>query len=57
VRFLLDAQGGMAPLRHLFAGSTQTDPPALVRSKFEAAYRRTLDAVEADWLAFLEARR
>jgi hypothetical protein len=48
--------GGIAPVKQLFAGSTQTDPPALVRSKFEAAFGRSLDAVEADWLAFLDAR-
>jgi hypothetical protein len=53
VRFLIDTQGGIAPIRALFAGSTQTDPPAVVRAKFEAAYGRTLDAVEAEWLGFL----
>ena len=57
VRYLLDVQGGIGLVRQLFAGSTQTDPPALVRSKVEAAYGRTLDALEADWLAFLDARR
>lgn len=57
VRFLLDAHGGIGPIRQLFAGSTQTDAPTLVRSKFEAAYGRTLEALEADWHAFLDARR
>jgi hypothetical protein len=57
VRYLLDVQGGIAPVRQLFTGSTQADPPALVRSKFEASYGRSLDALETDWLAFLEARR
>lgn len=57
VRYLLDTHGGMAPVRQLFTGSTQTDPPALVRAKVQAAYGRTLDALEGDWLAFLEARR
>jgi hypothetical protein len=57
VRYLLDVQGGIGLVRQLFAGSTQTDPPALVRSKVEAAYGRTPDALEADWLAFLDARR
>jgi hypothetical protein len=57
VRYLLDTHGGIAPLWQLFNGSTQTDSPTLVRSKFEAAYGRSLDALEADWHAFLDARR
>ena len=55
VRYLLDVHGGMAPLRQLFSGSTQTDAPALVRSKFEAAYGRPIEALETEWRAFLDA--
>jgi hypothetical protein len=57
VRYLLDLHGGIAPLRQLFTGATQTDPPALVGARFEAAYGRTLETIETDWHAFLDARR
>ena len=55
VRYLLDVHGGIAPLRRLFSGSTQADAPALVRSKFEAAYGRTIEVLEREWHAFLDA--
>jgi hypothetical protein len=55
VRYLLDVHGGIAPLRQLFSGSTQTDAPALVRSKFEAAYGRPIEVLETEWHAFLDA--
>jgi hypothetical protein len=56
VRFLLDTRGGIVPLKALFALSTQTDAPDLVRRNFEEIYRRSLDAVEIEWIAFLDAR-
>ena len=56
VRYLWDVRGGIEPVRKLFTGSTQADPPALVRSKFEAAYGRSLEALETEWHAFLDAR-
>jgi hypothetical protein len=57
VRYLWDVHGGVAPIRALFAGSAQTDPPEVVRARFQAAYGRPLDALESHWHAFLEARR
>lgn len=56
VRFLLDTRGGIVPLKALFALSTQTDPPDLVRRHFEGSYGRSLDELEVEWLAFLDAR-
>jgi hypothetical protein len=54
VRYLLDTQGGIGPLRQLFTGATSTDPPASVRARFELIYSRSLAAIEGDWHTFLE---
>ena len=57
VRYLLDARGGMAPMRALLASSTMEDPPSVTRASFQAAYGRPLEEVEGAWHAFLDSRR
>lgn len=57
VRYLIDAQGGIGPIRTLLAQSTHADPASVTRAHVEAAWGRSLDALEAAWLAFLDARR
>jgi hypothetical protein len=56
VRYLLDAHGGMAPMRALLSRSTMNDPPAVTRASFEAAYGRPFEEAEAAWHRFLDAR-
>ncbi len=56
VRFLLDTQGGVPRIKALFIRSTQQDAPEVTRQSIEAVYGKPLEALEADWLAMLDAR-
>jgi hypothetical protein len=56
VRFLLDAHGGVVPIKSLFALSSQQDAPAATRRNIEAVYGRSLEALEEAWHAVLDAR-
>lgn len=56
VRYLLDVHGGFGPLREILSRSTQADAPDVARRHLEAVYGRSLDALEAEWLAMLGGR-
>ncbi len=56
VRFLLDTQGGVPPIRALFSRATIHDAPETTRRHLEAVYGKTLEALEAEWHALLDAR-
>ncbi|MGE0865668.1 MAG: hypothetical protein AB7P34_17355 [Vicinamibacterales bacterium] len=56
VRFLLDSQGGVPPIKELFSRSTQQDAPETTRRNIESVYGKTLGALEAEWHALLDAR-
>ena len=56
VRFLIDAEGGIPPIKALFGRSTHQDPADVTRGNIEAVYGKPLEALEAEWLAMLDAR-
>lgn len=56
VRYLLDSQGGVPAIKALFSRSTQQDAPETTRRNIEAVYGKPLEALEAGWLAMLDAR-
>ena len=56
VRFLLDSQGGVQRIRELFGRSTLQDAPEVTRRNIESVYGKTLEALETDWHALLDAR-
>ena len=56
VRYLLDAHGGVPPMKALFSRSTTHDPPDTTRRNIEAVYGKTLDVLETGWHALLDAR-
>ena len=56
VRFLLDTQGGVPRIRELFGRATHHDAAETTRRNLEAVYGKTLEALEAEWHAYLDAR-
>ena len=56
VRFLLDAHGGVAPIKSLFGLSSQSDAPAATRRNVETVYGQSLEALEEEWHTMLDAR-
>lgn len=56
VRFLVDTQGGVPPITALFSRATFQDAPETTRRHIEAVYGKTLEALEAEWHALLDAR-
>ncbi len=56
VRFLLDAHGGVQPIKTLFSRSTQQDAPETTRRNIADVYGRTLEELETEWHALLDSR-
>jgi len=53
VRFLIDRQGLAAVLEFFRRAGGRDESLAAIRARAEAVFGRTLDGLEADWLAFL----
>jgi len=56
VRFLLDSQGGVPPIKALFSRSTFQDAPDVTRRNIESVYGKTLEALEGEWHTLLDSR-
>jgi hypothetical protein len=56
VRFLLDSHGGVPPIKALFGRSTHQDAAEVTRRSIESVYGKTLETLETEWHALLDAR-
>jgi hypothetical protein len=52
LRFLIERHG-LAPVLAFFGPGTRDEPLVVIRARVEAVFGRSLEALEADWLAFL----
>jgi hypothetical protein len=55
MRFLIDRHG-LDRVRGFFRTSGRDDTRAVIRQRFQAAFDRSLDDAEAEWLAALPVR-